>query len=299
MKRAIYRAVALTMVIAMALTSCKKDDSDELEKGTELQQLSCDENSMQGESESLLTDFSLVAENSFMGKTYPISGATVNDSDFAQLRKIIISYDGDNADMSRHRKGTVTIELNTEGKWSDPGALMKITITKLMVTRKVGGKTVEFNGVFYLQNVSGGKLSTASTVVHKFWGGGITNFDSDATQRVWFINRKRTFENNQGVITVTTEGDTTVNGKEHVITWGFSRKGTSFTTQTTTPVVFKSTCMNGPISGVKVHHGFSKEVTVTFGVDVDGNPISSGCGYGLKVEWKNKKDEDKKAILAY
>lgn len=285
--------------IALALTSCKKDSTtDDLDSGADVQQLASDESNLHNESESTLTDLNSVMESSQFGKGYTIKGATVNDTTFAGSREIIITFNGDNADGSRTRTGTVTLQLIEGTKWSEAGAVMKITYANFTITRKADSKQIVFNGIFYLRNVSGGKVFVNPEVIHKYWGEGLITFQNSTT-RTWMINRKRTFTNSSGVLGVKTEGDTTVNGISNVMVWGIARNSTAFYTQVSSPIVVSSTCTNGPVSGVKVHKGFKRDVMVTFGVDQSGNAVSSGCAYGFKVEWKNLKDVSKSAIIAY
>ena len=301
MKRIIKLSVLAIVAITLGMTSCKKSDSlnDELDSGTDLKQLSVDESNTQNESEGVLNDVNGVMENSALGKTYNVYGAIIDDSSDIGHKRIFIHYGGDCKDGSRHRRGDAIVTLIEGAKWSDAGSVIKMEYVNLTSTRKANGKSVVFNGVFYVRNVSGGKVFVDATVVHKFWGHGTLNFDGETAMREWYVNRLRTFTNVSGVLNVKTEGDTTVNGNTNVMMWGTNRKSMEFYTLTTSPIIISSACTNGPISGVKVHKGLVKDVTVTFGVEESGVVVSSGCAYGLRVDWKNRKDEAKTAVIAY
>ncbi|MFA6262177.1 MAG: hypothetical protein WC760_11960 [Bacteroidia bacterium] len=281
-------------------TSCKKSTGgDPSNLGTDFTQFSSDENLLHTASEALLDDITTVMENSSLGKVYPISGATVNDSDFINLKRIIINYNGDNASGSRTRKGTVIIELIEGEKWSDSASVIQITSTRVTITHKITGNSLEYSGVYYVRNVSGGKIFVSNEVVHKFWGTGTMIFDNSGDERIWNINRKRTFNIGAGFNTITTLGDTSLNGVDGVIEWGFTRKAVSFQTQVIEPIIFRTNCATGPYSGIKNHKGMLKEVKVTFGVDEQGEPVSFGCPYGYKVNWSNNADSLRTAIVAY
>ncbi len=299
MKKIMQLSTYAILSLVLFLSSCDKDEKDELDEGAALQELSADESSFQQESDNLLNDINKVMENSPFGKAYTIKGATVNDSSFFSMKKVVITFNGDNEDGTRHRKGTITMQLIAGDKWSDQDALIKIQYTKLVVTRNTKSKTIEFGGIFYLRNVSGGKVFASAEVTHKYWGAGYMNFDGSAASREWSINRRRVFTNIGGVLGVTTDGDTTINGNNHVMIWGKTRKGIAFTTSVVEPVVFSSTCLAGHLSGQKTHKGMEKDIKVTYGVDDKGVVVTSGCPYGLKVEWTNKKEEGRSAILAY
>jgi hypothetical protein len=53
------------------------------------------------------------------------------------------------------------------------------------------------------------------------------------------------------------------------------------------------------MSGIRVHHGVVRELTVTFGVDASGNAVTSGCPYGYKLNWTNQNGIPKEVILSY
>lgn len=300
MKKLFVFAIVLGVFGLVLNTSCKKGSgADPSDLGTDFTQFSSDENLLHTASEALLDDFTTVMENSSLGKVYPIHGATVNDSDFINLKRIIINYNGDNASGSRHRKGTMIIELIEGDKWSDSAAVVKMTCTRITITHKLTGNSLEYSGVYYVKNVSGGKVFVNPEVIHKFWGSGMMNFDNSGIEREWFINRKRTFALGTDFNTITTVGDTVLNAVDNVIEWGQTRKSVTFTTQVIEPIIYRTTCPTGPYSGVKNHKGMLKEVKVIFGVDDQGIPVSVGCAFGYKVEWKNNKDSLKTAIIPY
>ncbi len=292
----------VTMVVAgLTLGSCKKsDDDDDTEDGTEQSEMSGDESTHNNELESSLNEADAVAGASGFGKGATVSGATIDDSTFIGSKKIVITYNGLSGDGLRMRTGEVTMQLITGTKWSDAGAVMKIDAKDLRITKQSSGKSIVINGTHYITNVSGGRAWLNPSVTHKVRGNTEVAFDN-GTKRSWQVARVRTFTNNSGVLTATIAGDTTINGYSNVVVWGTNRRGISFYTQITQPIVFNSICTNRPISGIKIHNGLSKAITVTFGVDVAGNPTTggSGCPYGLKINWQDRKNNTRTAVISY
>lgn len=136
------------------------------------------------------------------------------------------------------------------------------------------------------------------SVTHTVRGNMTVTFDGGRSLS-WQIARRRVSTAVGAVYTITISGDTTVNGINNVAVWGLNRNSTMFYTQISSPIVFSSTCINGPISGVKVHKGIAREITVTFGVDAAGNPVSANCPYGFKLNWTNLRNETKTAVVSY
>ncbi|MEO5569986.1 MAG: hypothetical protein ABIT08_09515 [Bacteroidia bacterium] len=53
------------------------------------------------------------------------------------------------------------------------------------------------------------------------------------------------------------------------------------------------------MSGVRMHHKVVRELTITYGVDQNGNVIITGCPYGYKLNWIDKNGGAHQVILAY
>lgn len=300
MKKLIHLGLVTMVVAGLTLVGCKKnDDESETEDGLEQSEMSSDESSHNNELESSLNEVDAATSASGLGKGASIPGATINDSTFMSSKKIVITYNGLSGDGLRMRTGEVTIQLISGNKWSDAGAILKIDAVNLKITRQATGKSIVINGTHYLTNMTGGKVWINQQVTHRVRGNTQVTFDN-GTQRNWQVARLRTFTNNSGLLTATVAGDTTVGGYSNVVVWGTNRRGISFYTQITTPLTFNSLCTTRPVSGVKVHNGLNKAVTVTFGVDASGQPhTGSGCPYGFMINWVDRKNNTRTAVISY
>ena len=115
------------------------------------------------------------------------------------------------------------------------------------------------------------------------------------------MSRKRTFTNTAGVLSVKTEGTGSSTGIDNLLSWGQNRKGDNFYTQISSPIIFSTTCIGKPISGTKIHKGLSREISVTFGLDDNGNTIAIGsaCPTKFRINWTNAAGKSKEALLSY
>ncbi|QQR94488.1 MAG: hypothetical protein IPJ93_11760 [Bacteroidota bacterium] len=50
---------------------------------------------------------------------------------------------------------------------------------------------------------------------------------------------------------------------------------------------------------MRVHHGVVRELTVTFGVDQQGNAQTSGCPYGYKLNWTSANGKAHQIVRSY
>lgn len=298
MKKIIQFGLAAMVVAGLSLNSCKKDD-DTMDDGLEQAELSTDESNHNNELEASLNEADATVSSSGFGKGPGIPGAKVDDSTFISQKKIVITYNGLSGDGLRMRTGTVILQLITGSKWSDAGAVLRLEAQNLKVTRVSNGKSVVINGVHFITNVTGGRAYVSNNVIHKVRGNTEVSFDN-GTMRTWQVARKRTFTNNNGLLGLTVEGDTAVGGYNNVVVWGTNRRGNAFYSQITSPIAFKSLCSSRPVSGVKVHNGLTKAITVTLGVDESGNPYTgSGCPYGFKLNWEDRKGNARTAVISY
>ncbi|HRB54637.1 MAG TPA: hypothetical protein PLD87_13245, partial [Bacteroidia bacterium] len=81
--------------------------------------------------------------------------------------------------------------------------------------------------------------------------------------------------------------------------WGVNRAGNTFFVSTDTTIILSSDCNYNPMSGVRVHHGVVRELTVTFGVDQQGNAQTSGCPYGYKLNWTSANGQAHQIVRSY
>ncbi|HXB12434.1 MAG TPA: hypothetical protein VNZ45_10635, partial [Bacteroidia bacterium] len=106
---------------------------------------------------------------------------------------------------------------------------------------------------------------------------------------LWNLHRTRVINRNaSNDTTITTRGDTIVNGINYISSWGQTRFSQNYYTSVTTPIfqdVSGSTYYN-PLSGVKSVQGISEPLVITYGVDQSGTPVVSNP-FGYKMMWTN------------
>ena len=130
----------------------------------------------------------------------------------------------------------------------------------------------------------------------------------DGTVRTWSGAWKRTLSGalngTNFVVTVSVAGDTTINGFSYAETWGTTRSGDAFVTTLNPPVVFNSICLNKALSGVKTINVTNTTIgtfvlTITVGVNSDGTATTTGCPYGLKLNWTDLQSQPQQLVLEY
>ena len=88
-----------------------------------------------------------------------------------------------------------------------------------------------------------------------------------------------------GTLTGTVNGDTTIGGKT-IDSWGKTRFNTNFTTEMIQPWESNTTCgWWCPTQGNYSSVTDSFTVTALLGVNSAGTQVTSGCAYGLKLNW--------------
>lgn len=299
MKTLLKISLIVFAAISLSLSSCKKNDNSETENddsSAETQQVN-DESLMQNESENSLDEVNLAVSGSTFGKTGAIAGATIVDS--PSIKAVFITYNGASADGKRMRVGDVKVQLVTGNNWGEEGAQIRVTYTNLRISHIATGKSITINGYHLITNVNGGRAFVSASVTHTVRGEMQVSFDN-ATSRNWQVARRRVVNFDNGNYDVTISGDTTLEGLSKIVVWGTNRLGNSFYTQIAQPIVFNSMCPGKPISGEKIHKKLAREITVTFGVDAAGNPVSgTTCPYGIKISWLNARNVNKSAIISY
>lgn len=301
MKRTIALGSIMLMCIGLLFTACKKDDSNETatDDSAAQQEQSADESLVQNESENSLNEVNVALSGSGFGKAGSIAGATVNDSSFISEHKLIITYNGTSADGRRTRTGQIVVQLINGNNWGDAGAVLKIEYINFRITHIASGKSITVNGNHIVTNVSGGRSFVDASVTHMIRGAITISFDNTSATRTWQVARRRVVTAAGGNYEVTISGDTTLTGTNNIVVWGINRAGNPFYTQISQPVVWNSTCPAGPSAGIKIHKGIAHEITVTFGVDASGNPVTGTCPYGFRINWTNLRNQAKTAVISY
>lgn len=238
-----------------------------------------------------------------------ICGATIDSSQQnATTPTIFINFDGTTvcANPRRIRSGQIKVELIAGNKWTDAGAKLRVThIDYKVQLPDLNNHYVIFNGTKYLTNVEGinwltlylgsstAKLRERSYDMQVTFENGQTSLWKMARISEWGIR-------NTTEIYAVVNGDTTINGKI-IDSWGQTRFGTNFTTEMVQP--WKSGTACGwwrPTQGIytSVTDGFT--ITATFGVNQNGNQVSSGCAYGFKLDWElTGSGNSGQAVLSY
>lgn len=300
MRKLLILAFALLSTTGLFFVACNKDK--DVDPESELT-FAKDESDMQMASNEALTDMNAAMEGSLLagkGIKDSICGATIDSSQKAN-GILIINFDGTTTCGNKKRSGSIKLTLSPGKEWKEAGALITAEFLSYKITRVSDGKSMELDGAKSIKNVNGGlvrELTTGNSVVHQVRGDLTMTFD-DGRQREWVLARKRTFTLPGSYLTIQIEGDTTKDGISGVDVIGKNREGNDFYAVISTPIKASKECDWKPVAGVKTHKGLSREVTMTLGVDASGNSISSGCAYGFKVEWTNKRGKKMQHVVAY
>lgn len=307
--------ILVVATIGLTFTACKKNEevNPANPDDTAQQALSAsDQTRMETESNNSMDEVSSIVDGISNVKSMQTLGCNVTvDSSNAATGLIVLTFNGTSCDGLRNRTGVINIQLpynsntQTVTKWHEAGCTLTLTYVNFVVTRLSDNKSLTINGTHSVTNVNGGRLAeitSGSPIVHKVRANMQLTFD-DGTTRTWGAARTRTFTLTNNILSTSVVGDTAVSGYSDVAEWGTNRAGESFVCSITTPVVVNlagSTCLHKPLSGVRVHHRLTHEITVTFGVDANGNAVTNGdCPYGFKANWVNAHGVAKQVIKPY
>jgi hypothetical protein len=311
----IKTAVTAFSIVALAVACHKKTEDKSLVNPDDTSQqllAANDEANVSNTVEATVEDVNNVVSgtstaNNVNARTEQISicGVAVDSSAIAS-GVIKLTYDGYSTCLNgrRVRSGLVTISISPNTKWTDAGAVLTLTFSGFKSTRVSDGKSITINGTKTITNVSGGLIKNmtngSSPIVHKIRGTMSITFD-DNTQRTWQIARRRTTTlTTSGVYNVTTIGDTTVAGVVNTDLWGINRLGDAFYGVISEPIVFSSSCGYDVISGQKIHKGLVRDITTTYGLDQNGNPVSAGtCPSAFSVQWVNLSGVARDVLVTY
>jgi hypothetical protein len=308
--------ILVAATIGLTFTACKKNEdmnpATPADDMAQQLQSAADQTKAENESNKSLDEVSSIIDGISQTKSMQTVGCNVTiDSSNAATGLITLTFNGTNCDATRSRTGVITVQLpynsntQTVTRWHEAGCTLTLTFVNFAVTTLSDNKTFTFNGTHTVTNVSGGRLAeitSGTPLVHKIRANMQLTFD-DGTTRTWGAARVRTFTLSNNVLSTQVVGDTAVSGYSNVAEWGINRAGENFACSITTPVVIDlqgGSCLNKPLSGVRVHHRLTHEITVTYGVDANGTPVSSGtCPYGFKANWINAHGVAKEVVRSY
>ncbi|HVZ97496.1 MAG TPA: hypothetical protein VG847_11515 [Chitinophagaceae bacterium] len=306
MKIKTYLIAIAIISFTSGITSCKKDNNNSgssTDTATEAKAQADDQNFYTTETDAVTDDVNASLNTS--GGSYnetpagvqtPVLAlscdATITVDTSANPRTITITYNGSSCDGRRTRAGTVIVSFATDFKWGMKGAQLSVQFVNLKITRNLDGKSIVVNGTRTITNVSGGllkNLATLDSVVHQIDDTNMSITFDNGKQRTWETHMTRTFTYDNGIV-ISTAG--TVGGE--------NRFGDDFSTSTEAPLVVKQSCDFRLVSGEVKHVGPKVTTDATFGLDIDGNPVTS-CPlvFYMKVVWTGSNGNSLSAILPY
>jgi len=244
------------------------------------------------------------------GDTIPC-GLKVIDSNKVKKKFHISYYNGVNCDINRVKTGDITIQLINGTQWNEAGAEIQVNYN-VSVTRKVYGKIYTLKGVKTITNVNGGliwgrTIDINNIITHVVDGKDTITFP-DGTTRIWEHKVQRTWQQYIAhVWTLTITGLGTSGSYDYLATWGVNRKGDNFYSQIKTPIVSINACYwLYPSKGEIIHTIVSTKtsetasITVTLGVDANGNPPSvNTCASSYKINWIAQDGKSGTNVLSY
>jgi hypothetical protein len=320
----VMKSLMIFAISALLITGCKKKDDtvvpDEnpATETTVHQTNAADQSDVDQQSNESIDDVNKVLNDNSNTRTELPCNVTIDSAALMTQGLIKLTYHGLSCDGFRTRSGVISVQLPYDAvakkpiHWNVKGAKIIVSYENYKVTRVADNKSMTFNGKVTLTNVNGGGvwlLLTGTPVIHQLRGGMTITFD-DGTTREWAVARTRTYALSVAmVLTVTEAGDTLINGKK-VAYWGKNRAGDQFSLSIDKPVVtniFGGTLcrLYKPYEGVVVISstvtGTAKTLTITYGVDASGNPITGAldCPYGYKLNWTDAAGTAQQLIVKY
>ena len=308
----------LLIAFVLLLSSCDKKEKDPAPDSQSLTQVE-DNNDLKSESDQTNSDV-----NDAIGNFSSLSGGRIAVTtarkticgcsiDSAQLgsKVLVLNFDGVTpcGSPSRTRGGSIRIELIEGNRWSDAGARLKISHQNYKVTRLRDGKSWTFNGDKFLRNVNGtnwiGFLAATDSLLYRerssrmsitFNTGASTNY-SIARITSWKMTKKPGIAD---YIQFSAMGDTILNGQAGTDTWGTNRFGKAFTNHYSRRLVSNTYCQVWrPVDGEIVHRSEGNTLTVTMGVNEQGNADTRDCAYGWKMKWLLSGGQSGEKIFSY
>lgn len=299
MKRTILSLLCCTTALVLVFTSCKKKSDDVAPDNAAIaEQIS------NAADQGLFSDASNEVLNSINRNLNAANASRLGDDGSGtrvngKIDTLTITYTDYNEDLTLQTSGKIKVYLvDPLKRWYDKNAQWKIDFgSGLVVTRVSDSRKLKLTGMKTITNLTGGNaglLTATDSVVHKVEGAVTLLFDNETTSRVWNISRVRNIKKNPDHTTqvryhIVLSGTGTRNSYTNVAEYGTNRFGNEFVTSIDKPLVLQY-CTNKYIftSGTVNYHGVSKDFVVTFGVDKNGDAVSSACSAtGYKVNYTN------------
>lgn len=299
-------------LLAMAVTfaACRKNEDgpgDDLKLGNDNAKVQADMDDILNIVNSAYSETSMGLRigggtgSTMSVQSFNVCGASIDTSLITTAQQLTITFDGETVCNGRIRSGSVTARLVNGDRWKDIDARLLLTFNNVKVNYVSTDIEFTYNGTKTITNLTGGLLSNLSglpNVTHKVRGNITVTFD-DGTERNWWIARSNTYDYNAGNIRLTSAGDSIIGNIVHTI-GGTNRLGQAFTVQAPSAIVSLEGCnWYEPVSGVRIHKYNNRVITLTFGVDQQGNPGGGSCAYGYKVEWVRVNGNIGSAVIGY
>lgn len=305
MKLQSYLIAFAIITFTAGLTSCKKDNNstNSIDTTTEAKTQADDQAFFSNETDIATNDAN--ASLDISGGSYnetptginsPILAlscdATTTVDTTSNPRTITITYNGTNCNLNHTRSGSVIVSFASGFRWGAVGAQLTVKFVNLKVTRTADGKSIVINGTRTITNVSGGllkNLATIDSVEHKIDDTNMSITFDNGAQRTWETHFTRVFKYDNGIV-ISTTGN--ISGK--------NRFNDDFTCTILQPLVVKQNCNFRLVSGQAQHTGPKLSATITFGLDVNGNPVNS-CPllFYLKVVFTGSNGNTVSYLLPY
>jgi hypothetical protein len=230
-------------------------------------------------------------------------------------KSITVTYNGSSCNNNNYtRNGKVIISFDSSLHWKNSAAQVSVNFDSLLITRTSDSKTWLINGTETVFNVSGGlikDLSSGDSIVHIVTGAlTITPSDDTAKRNITvYVSKKNVFTYNNGIVIISTGFGTSRVGTQSgdISESGINRYGGYFASAITQPRVIEQSCGFRLVSGQTVYNASSPGLssypisttyivgkdtlgfilflpnpsaikvidTTTFGLDVNGNSITS------------------------
>ena len=318
----VMKSLMIFAISALLITGCKKKDDVEPENPANTpavhQSNAADQANVDQQSNESIDDVNKILNDNPNTRAELPCNITIDSAALMTQGLIKLTYHGLSCDQLRTRSGIISIQLPFDPAtkkpihWNAKGAKIIVTYDNYKVTRVADNKSITFNGKVTATNVNGGGvwvLLSGTPVIHQLRGGMVITFE-DGTTREWAVARTRTYALSVAmVLTVEEAGDTLIAGKK-IAYWGKNRAGDQFWLSIDKPVI--TNVFGGqlcrfykPYQGVVVVAstvaGTTNSLTITYGVDVNGNPITGAldCPYGYKLNWKDAAGTQQQLIIKY
>ncbi len=236
-----------------------------------------------------------------------LCGAKMDSSNFHSKGILLLNYDGTTECGPDQvlRSGQISITTPLNNSWDSAGSTCTLGFVNYKVTNNSTDKSITINGIQTITNTSGGLVASFSglPVVFRIQGLPLSVTFNDSIQRIWNLRITRTIiatgNASLNTLTVSEQGDTSLNGVANTAFWGTTKSGAAFSTSVNRYTANSNCGFRNPTGGTEVFALDSNRVTVTYGVTPAGNPVTSGCAFGYKEVWKNSAGLPQTIVFRY